>query len=264
MPTKRPDQLPEGEDFNFEDILMIESEPNSTERKLYKAQLRKLMESALKLDPERIGSNPVLGYQSKFDWMIAQMEKIANSQTVNVEKYQDFESDSKQQEKPFVTPTPSKTPSATPSITPTPSKTPRAPGVPAPTPSITPTPSQSPPSQFKYFDITFLGPNADVIALPLQYLPEEHGFTTWEIINGEENENIYEKFTTFKPVSFTPSTLGEKLFAVTFNNENNIIAVNVMKYKEIVNPFTGAITLVEDDLSPLVNGSSITIRIKLS
>ena len=244
MPTKRPDQLPEGEDFDFEDILMVESEPNSNERKLYKAQLRKLMESALKLDPERIGNNPVLGYQSKFDWMIAQMEKLANSQTANIEKYEDFQSTSKQQEQPFVTPTPSKTPSVT--------------------PSITPTPSASPPSQFKYFDITFVGPKSDVISLPLQYLPEEHGFTTWEIVNGDENENIYEKFNSFKPVSFNPSTLGEKLFAVTFNNENNIIAVNVMKYREIVNPFTGTITLVEDDISPLINGSSITIRIKLS
>ena len=43
MPTKRPDQLPdipEDDDINFEDILMVEKSPDTNLRKLYKAKLR--------------------------------------------------------------------------------------------------------------------------------------------------------------------------------------------------------------------------------
>ena len=84
MPVKRPDQLPEGEDFNFEDILMVEKSPDSNERKLYKTKLREFMESALKMDPERIGSNAVLGLQSKFEWLIEQMDKISQSPVLDI------------------------------------------------------------------------------------------------------------------------------------------------------------------------------------
>jgi len=38
MPTKRPDQLPEEDDFSFEDILMVEKFPDSEQRRLYKTK----------------------------------------------------------------------------------------------------------------------------------------------------------------------------------------------------------------------------------
>ena len=71
--TTKPVEEIEGEDFDFDDILMVEKDANSENRKLYKTQLRELMRSALKMDPERMGSNAVLGMQSKFDWLIEQM-----------------------------------------------------------------------------------------------------------------------------------------------------------------------------------------------
>jgi len=60
MPTKRPDQLPEEDDFSFEDILMVEKFPDSEQRRLYKTKLRNFIESALKFDSERAGSNAIL------------------------------------------------------------------------------------------------------------------------------------------------------------------------------------------------------------
>ena len=101
MPTKRPDQLPEGEDFDFEDILLVEKFPDSEQRKLYKTQLRKLMASALKIDPERMGNNAILGYQSKFDWLIKQMELLSSKGYLGIQEYHDYNSDTKDQEKQY-------------------------------------------------------------------------------------------------------------------------------------------------------------------
>jgi len=255
MPTKRPDQLPEGEDFDFEDILMVEKSPNSDARNLQKTQLRNFMESALKMDPERMGANAILGMQSKFDWLIAQMETLSNTETAGIQKYSDFSSESKNQEFPFITPSPSPTPS----ITPTPSKTPIPPAV---TPSPTPTPSSTPPPSFLDLQITFLGPKSNIIALPDQFLPEQNNFNTWQLIDGGYNSNLHDNFQGYKPVSFTPSTLNEKLFAITADIENRTLNITVMKYKEVT-LFGGSTVLVEDETSPLINGSNVTIKIRL-
>ena len=120
MPTKRPDQLPEGEDFDFDDILMVEKDPDSPDRKLYKTTLRELMEAALKIDSERMGSNAIVGTQSQFDWLIEQMNKIQESNITNVDSYENYDSPTKELEESYVTPTPTPTPSITPTVSATP------------------------------------------------------------------------------------------------------------------------------------------------
>ena len=78
------------------------------------------------MDPERMGTNAILGMQSKFDWLISQMEKIIDSPLFELEPYSEYNSPSKEQEAPYISPTPTPTPSITPTATPqvTPSSTP--------------------------------------------------------------------------------------------------------------------------------------------
>lgn len=218
MPTKRPDQLPEGEDFDFEDILMVEKGPETEERKLYKSQLREFMKSALKMDPERMGENAILGMQSKFDWLIEQMEKLSSSPLIDVENYADYESPSKEKEQLYVTPTPTPTPS----ITPTPSVTPEPidPGAPRPSPTPTPTPSVSGKPLTLEKQIEIEGRQDIVFLLPEQHKPERHGYTQWQIKAGQDAENVYINFFGFFPDEFNNTALNEQLLSfIKVNNE---------------------------------------------
>lgn len=197
MPTKRPDQLPEGEDFDFEDILMVEKFPDSESRKLYKTQLRKLMESALQMDPQRMGENAILGMQSKFDWVIEQMNKLSDNNIINVDRYEEFNSPSKEQEKPFITP------SVT--VTPTPSSTPPLdPSIPRPsmTPTPTPTTSSKPPTMEK--KVNLIGSLNKVVPLLSEYRPESYGYNSWRIKAGQNNQRTTLDFSGFFPDSFEP------------------------------------------------------------
>ena len=204
MPTKRPDQLPEGEDFNFEDILMVEKFPDSESRKLYKTQLRKLMESALQMDPQRMGENAILGTQSKFDWVIEQMNKLSDNNIINVDSYEEFSSPSKEKEKPFITP------SVT--VTPTPSSTPPLdPGIPRPSMTPTPTPTTSPKPSTMDKQITLVGPKNRFIPLKPEDHPFTNGYSNWRIKAGQDNKNTTLIFHGFFPDEFKPVETFEKL-----------------------------------------------------
>lgn len=215
MPTKRPDELPEGEDFNFDDILMVEKNPDSPDRKLYKTTLRGLMEAALKIDPERMGSNAIVGTQSQFDWLIEQMNKIQSSKITNVDSYDEYESPTKDLEESYVTPTPTPTPSITPTITLTPSVSPEPidPSVPRPSPTSTPTPSVSrKPLEMKK-QITIEGRQNVIIPLPEEHKPERYGYNTWSIKPGRDTDNVYINYFGVFPDLFKPSSMGERLMS---------------------------------------------------
>jgi hypothetical protein len=218
MPTKRPDQLPEGEDFDFEDILMIEKNPNSGSRQLLKAEMRDFMISALKTDPQRMGSNAILGLQSKFDWLIAQMDKITESSILNIDNYDDFESPSKNEEGNYITPTP--TPTTTPSITP--SSTPLDPNQPKPSPTPTPTPTQTPKPLTKELQLEIQGSKGQILNLPFEYLPSTHGYSDWRIKNGTETDNIYIIYNGYFPSEFIPSGAGERLSTLNKISKNRL------------------------------------------
>jgi hypothetical protein len=204
MPTKRPDQLPEGEDFNFEDILMVEKFPDSESRQLYKTQLRKLMESALKMDPQRMGENAILGMQSKFDWVIEQMNKLSENNIIDVARYEEFDSASKEQEKPFITP------SVT--VTPTPSSTPTLdPSIPKPSMTPTPTPTTSSKPLTLEKQITLTGPLNTICPLPIEHHPFTNGYNQWKIKAGQDNKETSLFFIGFFPDSYEPTVEFEKL-----------------------------------------------------
>ena len=208
MPTKRPDQLPEGEDFDFEDILMVEKFPDSESRKLYKTQLRKLMKSALQMDPQRMGENAILGMQSKFDWVIEQMNKLSDSSIIDLSTYEDFNSDSKDKEKPFITP------SVT--VTPTPSSTPLLdPSIPRPSMTPTPTPTTSSKPLMMEKEITLKGRQNMIVILPELHRPERYGYTDWSIKPGQDNKNTFFNFFGYFPDTFKPSAMSEKLMSFT-------------------------------------------------
>lgn len=249
MPTKRPDQLPEGEDFNFDDILMVEKDADSSSRKLYKTQLRKFMESALKMDPERMGSNALLGLQSKFDWLIDQMNTLAEANAFNIEKYSEYDSNVKREELKYIIPTPS----ITPSWTPTPSAT-----LPQIIPSTTPTPTPtSTPAADQEF-ITINGSTPPVFDLPPNYLPKVKGYNNWFILDGSSTQNISPYFRGTKPFSFTPSSAGEYLSLLSKGSEGDTIIARTHIIRN-----EG-----DEDLEELINlgglqsNSSITLQIK--
>jgi len=209
MPTKRPDQLPEGEDFNFDDILMVEKNPDSPDRKLYKTTLRELMEAALKIDPERMGSNAIVGTQSQFDWLIEQMNKIQSSNITNVDSYDEYDSPTKELEKSYVTPTPTPTPS----ITTTVSATPADPNQPQPSPSVTPTPTSTPRPATMSKQITIEGRQNVIVPLPEEHKPERYGYSNWSIKAGQDTDNVYFNYFGVFPDLFRPSSMGERLMS---------------------------------------------------
>lgn len=218
MPTKRPDQLPDGEDFDFEDILMVEKDPETSERKLYKSTLREFMDAALKIDPERMGSNAIVGMQSKFEWLIEQMEKIEASSLIDVDSYKDFDSPTKELEESYTTPTPTPTPSITPTI----SATPADPNQPQPSPSVTPTPTSTPQSLTKELEVELNDFHVQILELPPQFLPEVHQYSTWRIKPGQDTDNVYTIFSGFFPNSFQPSVLKERLLTLKKISETQL------------------------------------------
>lgn len=247
MPTKRPDQLPSGQNFSFDDILMVEKNPDGSDRELNKTTIRDFMQSAVQLDPERVGENPILGLQSAFEWMVEQMNSLAENPINAVTSYNDFDSPSKDSEQSYITPTPTPTTS----ITPTPSTTPNK--SPTPTPTITPTPSKTPFS--KRTQITFNGPQPQSVALPISYLPEARGFSSWKIIGGQANDNTsLVNFVGYFPDSFTPSALNEVLIYVNKQSDTHVQISSAIEDEE------GTIEVVEG----LFDNASITFTIDYS
>lgn len=224
MPTKRPDQLPEGEDFDFDDILMVEKDADSETRKLYKTKLREFMRSALKMDPERLGENAILGTQSKFDWLVEQMEKISQSPIVDINDYDDFDSESKQKEQQYITPTPTPSASVQPTPTPTPTVTtsPRDPNAPIPSATPTPTPSVSSKPLTKVVTFSVQDFHSAIFDIDPNYLPEVHGYNNWNFVNGQDTDNIYTLFSGYFPKKFTPSLMGERLLTLRKLNNSQI------------------------------------------
>lgn len=256
MPTKRPDELPSGQNFNPEDIIIIESKPDSAARKLLKATVSDFMRSANDFDPARIGENNIIGFQSKFEWMVAQMEALQNSPSasaLNITPYENFESASKTLEGAQITPsvTPSITPTITPSVTPNmpPSPTPAAPPIPLP-----------PEAQ-----ITLNGPiSPRSIMLPSSFFPISRGYTNWQIKGGSSTSNIsLTQFNnSFFPDSFTPSSLGEDLSILRKDpaNEFNVLIDTVITIFPPEDP--EAFYFVSQN--GLLDGSSITFTIEYS
>ena len=224
MPTKRPDQLPEGEDFNFDDILMVEKNPDSPDRKLYKTTLRELMEAALKIDPERMGSNAIVGTQSQFDWLIEQMKKLTDNPIIDVDDYSDFESPTKDLEESYITPTPTPTTSVQPTPTPTPTVTTSIRDPNAPIPSTTPTPTPSVSSKPLTKLVTFFVKDfhSAIFEINPSYLPEVHGYNNWNFVNGQDTDNVYLSFSGYFPKKFNPSLMGEKLLTLRKLNATEI------------------------------------------
>jgi len=223
MPTKRPDQLPEGEDFNFDDILMVEKNPDSPDRKLYKTTLRELMEAALKIDPERMGSNAIVGTQSQFDWLIEQMKKLTDNPIIDVDDYSDFESPTKDLEESYITPTPTPTTSVQPTPTPTPTVTTSTidPNAPIPSTTPTPTPSVSAKPLEKELQIEIEGRQDIVLLLPEQYKTKRFGYSNWRIKPGQDTDNIYINYIGYFPDQFINTGLNEKLLSLMkVNNES--------------------------------------------
>ena len=226
MPTKRPDQLPSGQNFSPDDIIIVESKPDSAARKLLKSTVRDFMNSANEFDPSRVGQNNVIGFQSKFEWMVAQMQAIENSsyaENLNITPYEEFESAAKALEQSAITP--SATPSITPTITPslTPFFTPSA------TPSPTPTPSQ------REVQVTLAGPTISRFDLTPDLLPQTRGYTNWELKAGQDTSNVaLAGFFGLFPDSFTPSAMGEKLF--TLNKLEGTNAVHIDTATITANP----------------------------
>lgn len=262
MPTKRPDQLPdipEDDDINFEDILMVEKSPDTNLRKLYKAKLRELMADGLRMDTERMGENAILGMQSKFDWLIAQMEKLADNPVVNVDAYNEFSSPSKDKEIPYITPTPTPTPSVTPSpIPPTPSPLP--PGQPKPSPTPTPTPTPTPKAAQITLQVTLTGNNPQIVNLPQSYLPQAYGYSNWALKNGTTIDNIYSGFAGFRPDSFTPSGSSEQLSTLKKVSDTQLSIETVLLGPD--DEFLGTEGQVESSQG-LLDGCSLTFSIIL-
>jgi len=215
MPTKRPDQLPSGQNFDFDDILIVEKNPNGSSRQLNKSTIRDFMKSATELDPERVGENPILGLQSSFEWMVQQINSLAQDPISPVTSYESFDSESKNAEQIYVSPTPTPTITVTPTVSTTPFKSP------TPTPTLTPTPSKTP--YTRRVQITFQGPQPQSVALPISYLPEARGFTNWSIVGGTANEQTsLVNFFGYFPDSFTPSALNEVLIYVNKLSDTHI------------------------------------------
>lgn len=215
MPTKRPDQLPSGQNFDFDDILMIEKNPDGSDRELNKATIREFMKSATQLDPERVAESPILGLQSAFEWIVEQINILAVDPVSPVSPYENFDSPNKDSEQAFITPTPTPTQSSTPAPTTTPFKTP------TPTPTATPTPSKQPLP--KRTQITLNGPLPQIVSLPTQYLPEARGYQSWRIIGGQDSSSTsLTNFFGYFPDSFTASALSEVLIVINKIDEGHI------------------------------------------
>jgi hypothetical protein len=250
MPTKRPDQLPEGNDFNLDDIIIIEKNPDSNARKLLKSTIRDFMSSANKFDPENVGSTAIVGFQSKFEWMVEQMQKIAENPAAVITPYEEFQSSTKEQESEFVTPTPSKTPPPTP----TPSLTPNI------VPSQTPTPSASRPSPV--VQITIDGPTINTISLPANLLPRNRGYSSWKIKPGQFTSNLSPNFRGFFPDDFKSSGIGEALSTLLKMENEDMLIIDTATI-ETSDTF-GVAVAIENSQGGLLDNSSLTLTLEYS
>lgn len=289
MATKRPDQLPSGNNFDFDDLLMVEKNPNQIDRELLKTSISDFMDSALKFDPERFGENPITGFQSQFKWLMETVQTLTELPSLKdeVDSYEEVQRQDPV-EKQFL-------PTPTPSITPTSSRTQPPPA--SPLPSLTPTPTPSRPSFIANQSITFSVTNAAEEAfitktIPNQYMPEFIGdykfgggvlrATGWEFVSNEAyySGNFYEyedanyasspfiddqnedgvppEYEAY-PDNFTPSSLQEKLYkfkkpAGDYGREKSDLV-----YITTSAPSQGVYSIVE---TAMFQTSSITFTIK--
>ena len=280
MATKRPDQLPSGKDFEMNDLVMIEKDPDTQERKLVKTSLSDFMGSALKFDPLRFGKNPITGFQSQFGWLMESMNTLSemNMLSSSIDPYSQSSDPTEGAHMP--TPTPSATPSSTPLIPPTPT--------PTITPSITPTPSS--PSMIAERSIIFSGQDSNgLIArqIPNEYMPEyigSHRFgggvlaaTGWEFKTNigyyfqndptDPTEYVASPFLDPEappfpiygayPDKYTKSVLSERLYrfdkAEYGADESDRVAVSVVTKSQ------GEYTTLQ---TPIPDGGSIEFTIK--
>lgn len=247
MSTRRPDELPEITEIDFNDILMIEVFPDDPEkRKLGKITLRNFLTIAQQYDTEKGANNLLKGYQSQFDWMFNTLQELAKPASGPVDTYEDFLSENDDILEAPPLPSPSKTPSptATPSATTTPgrSKT--------PTPTRTPTPTKTPPSTTQ--EIVIEGPIFGYeYQLPQKYLPSSLGFSNFYIVNDPDFAPI-EEFVGRTPKAFTPSGLGERLYIVEkIANRNALRIATIVDYDEDT-----------ERIATLLENSSLTLTLR--
>jgi len=247
MSTRRPDELPEITEIDFNDILMIEVFPDDAERrKLGKITLRNFLNIAQQYDEEKGSDNLLKGYQSQFDWMFNTLQELAKPAPGPVDTYEDFLSENTDiveappPPSPSKTPTPTRTPSAT--TTPGASKT--------PTPSVTRTPTPTPPSSLQ--EITIQGPIFGYEwNLPKKYLPSTLGFSNFSIVNNSDLLMI-EEFVGRVPNSFTPSGLGEELYILErITGRNALRIATIVDYDEDT-----------ERIATLLENSSITLTLR--
>ena len=283
MATKRLDQLPSGSDFEMNDIVMIEQDPDTFDRKLVKTSLSDFMGSALKFDPERFGKNPITGFQSQFKWLMESMTTLSQQGSLSstIDSYSSIQAQDPFEANLLPTPTPTYTPSSTPLIPPTPT--------PTHTPPITPPPT--PPSYIRKQSITFARSNQinqKVRNIPNEYMPEYIGSyyfggrvlaaTGWEFLSNqgyyfaneptdpEEYENspfldtsavpfpYYESF----PDNFVKSPFDERLYRLqkgdygTDDSDQILVSVVTQDTDTSYSAFE----------TPLLANSSITLSIR--
>jgi hypothetical protein len=208
------------------------------------------MSSANQFDPENVGSTAIVGFQSKFEWMVEQMQKIAENPAAVITPYEEFESSTKEEESQFVTPTPSKTPPPTP----TPSLTPNI------IPSQTPTPSPS--RQPKTVQFIINGPTINFIDLPNNLLPQNRGYTSWTIKPGQFTSNLTPNFAGVFPDDFKSSGLGEGLFTLRRIPNEDALMVDTAIIE--VQTVLGQEMAVETSQGGLLDNSSLTLTLEYS
>ena len=213
MALIRPDQLPSGQDFSFDDILMIETNPNSSDRQLKKITVREFCKTASLFDPSQGSSNFLVGLQSQFEWMFSQLNEMAKPNSAPVISFNQYKS-----QNPNLPDLAGVSPTPTPTMTPTPSVAPNV----SPTP--TPTPTPSPRSSKLRKIIKLSGPMSSTsISLPLEFRPSNLGYSNYEIIDNPylSDDLFSDSFIGQAPLSFSPSALGELLNSCIKNRDNS-------------------------------------------
>ena len=248
MALIRPDQLPSGQDFSFDDILIIETNPNNSNRKLEQITIRDFCKTAALFDPEQGNNNFLVGFQSQFEWMFSQLSEMAKPSSGPVVPFNEYKSQNPSL--PDVAAV-SPTPTPTKSLTPTPSATPNVP----PTPTPTPTPSPRPSSFRKILELE--GPlSSTSILLPLEFRPQTLGYSNYQIISNPyfNTDLMSDYFFGREPLSFTPSSLGELI---------NKCSINTDSFNRIDLDF-----FLDNDsggrLEPLMDAASIQITLEYS
>ena len=92
MPSIRPDQLPSGQNFDFDDIMLIETNPHNSNRQLNQISIRDVCKTAALCDPAQGNANFLVGLQSQFEWMFAQMNEMAKPNSGPIVPFSAFKS----------------------------------------------------------------------------------------------------------------------------------------------------------------------------